>query len=77
VFLLGINLISWVSKKHTIVSISFAKVEYISATTTTCHVVWLKRLLKYFRQIEKEPTTIFCDNSSALTLSKKNVVHKK
>jgi hypothetical protein len=70
-------LISWASKKQPIVSISSAEVEYIAATTTTCHAVWLKILLKYFGYMKKEPTLIFCDNNYAIALSKNNVFHQK
>ena len=44
VFLLGKSMISWASKKQPIMLISWAKVEFIAATTTTCHVFWLRRL---------------------------------
>jgi hypothetical protein len=77
VFLFGKNLISWASKKQPIVSISSAEVEYVAATTTTCHAVWLKRLLMDFGYTPKEPISIFCDNNSAISLSKNNVFHHK
>jgi hypothetical protein len=76
-FHLGTNLISWASKKQPIVSISSAEAEYVAATTTSCHAVWLRRLLKYLAHVEKEPTSIFCDNSSTIALSKNHVFHRK
>ena len=51
--------------------------KYVATTTTTCHAVWLRRLLKDMGQPENDPTSIFCDNSSAIQLSKHNVFHKK
>ena len=77
VFLFGKNLISWASKKQPIVSLSLAEAEYVTATTTTCQGVWLKRILLDFGYTEKDPTTIFCDNVSTIFLSKNNVFHQK
>jgi hypothetical protein len=59
------------------VTLSSALVEYVIATITTCQSVWLRRMLKYFLQEKQEPTTVFCDNNSAIMLSKNHVFHKK
>jgi hypothetical protein len=77
VFQLGTNLISWASKKQPIVSISSAEAEYVAATSASCQDVWLRILLKDMSQTEKDPTPIFCDNTSAIALSKNHVFHKK
>ena len=65
------------SRKHPIVTISSAEAEYVATTTKTCHVVWLRTLLNDLGHIEHDPTSIFCDNSSAIQLSKHNVFHRK
>jgi hypothetical protein len=54
-FQLGMNLISWASKKHPIVSISYAEVEYVDATLASCQVVWLRRILKDMSHTENDP----------------------
>jgi hypothetical protein len=77
VFHLGTNLISLASKKQPIVSISSAEAEYVIATSASCQVVWLRRLLNDMSHTEKEPTPIFYDNTSAIALSKNHVFHKK
>ena len=76
-FHLGTNLISWESKKQPIVSMSSAEAEYVAATTAACHAAWLRRLLKDMGHTPKYPTSIFCDNNSAIQLSKHNVFHRK
>ena len=56
---------------------SSKKVEYVVATKTSFHVVWIRRLLKDMGHTEKDPTSILCDNRSAIQLSKHNVFHRK
>jgi hypothetical protein len=77
VFQLGTNLISWASKKQPIVSISFAEAKYVATTLASCQAVWLRRLLRDMSHTEKDPTPIFCDNTSAIALSKNHVFQKK
>ena len=66
-FHLGTNLVSWTSQKQPIVSMSSTEAEYVAATTSACHAVWLKILLKDMGHTEKDPTSIFCDNSLNIT----------
>jgi hypothetical protein len=42
--------ISWVSKKHPIVTISSPIAGYVSMTTIYCEVVWLRRILGDLQQ---------------------------
>ena len=56
---------------------SSAEAEYVAATTTSFHVIWIRRLLQDMGHITKYPTSIFFDNRSAIQLSKHNVFHRK
>jgi hypothetical protein len=76
-FHLGMNLISWASKKQPIVSISSAEAEYVTTTSASCQVVWLRRLLNDMSHTKKELTPIFCDNTSTIALSQNHLFHKK
>eukprot|EP00253_Pinus_taeda_P022938 PITA_22938 len=69
--------ISWASKKQPIVALSTAEAEYVAATTTTCQAVWMRRMLRSLGQEQEKGTVIYCDNSSAIALSKKYVFHKR
>ena len=70
-------MISWSSKKKPIVALSSTKTEYIAENSTSCQVVWLKRLLFDFGYTKNELISILCDNTSAISLSNNNVFHQK
>ncbi|RDX64406.1 hypothetical protein CR513_57040, partial [Mucuna pruriens] len=47
-FFMGDCAFTWNSKKQVIVTLSTCKVEYVTTTSCTCQVIWLRRLLKKF-----------------------------
>jgi hypothetical protein len=59
------------------VTVSSVEVEYVAATSPPYQFVWMRRMLKNLLQKQQEPTTLFCDNNSAIMLSKNHVFHKK
>jgi hypothetical protein len=59
---LGDSLISWKSKKQSIVSQSSTEAEYHSMTSTTKEIVWLCWLLADMRVFFSHPTPMYCDN---------------
>eukprot|EP00253_Pinus_taeda_P031585 PITA_31585 len=77
VFHMGLGAISWASKKHPIVALSTAEAEYVAATVETCQAIWMRRMLRSLCQEQAKGTMIFCDNSSAIALSKNFVFHKR
>eukprot|EP00253_Pinus_taeda_P010100 PITA_10100 len=77
VFHMSSGAISWASKKQPIVTLSIAEVEYVAATTTTCQAVWMRRMLRSLGQKQVKRTVIYCDNNSAIALSKNSVFHKR
>eukprot|EP00253_Pinus_taeda_P025045 PITA_25045 len=70
VFNMGSGAISWASKKQSIVALSTAEAEYVAATAAACQSVWMRRMLRSLGQEQAKATVIFCDNSSAIALSK-------
>ena len=75
VFCLGSKAISWSSKKQNSVALSSAEAEYISVNEATREAVWLRRILIDLQQKVEDPTPIFCDNQSAISMSKNPVFH--
>ena len=73
---LGECLISWASKKQTSVATSTAEAEYVVAGSSCAQVLWIKnQLLDYGIVIKNVP--IFCDNTSAINLSKNPIMHSR
>eukprot|EP00253_Pinus_taeda_P033570 PITA_33570 len=77
VFHLSFGAISWASKKQRIVSLSTADTEYVATTAVACQAVWMRRMLRGLRHDQEGATTIFCNNTSAIALSKNFVFHKR
>ena len=77
VFHMGSGAISWASKKQPVVSLSIVEAEYVAAIAEECQAVWLRRVLRDLCHEQEEGTTIYCDNSSAIALSKNSVFHKR
>eukprot|EP00253_Pinus_taeda_P017662 PITA_17662 len=77
VFHMGSGAISWASKKQSIVVLSTAEAEYVAATAAACQAIWMRMMLRSLCQEQAKGTVIFCDNSSAITLSNNFVFHKR
>eukprot|EP00253_Pinus_taeda_P018666 PITA_18666 len=77
VFHMGSGAISWASKKQSIVALSTAEAEYVAATAAACQAVWMRRMLRSLGQEQAKATVIFCDNSSAIALSRNSVFHTR
>ena len=74
---MGESLVSWISKKQTSIFLSTTKAEYIAATKCCKHVEWMKQTLQDIKVVFEDPIVIHCDNTSAISLSKKPVQHSK
>jgi hypothetical protein len=59
---LGDSLISWKSKKQSIVSQSSSEAEYRAMTSTTKEAIWLRWLIADMNVSFSYPTPMYCDN---------------
>ncbi|GJS93535.1 retrovirus-related pol polyprotein from transposon TNT 1-94 [Tanacetum coccineum] len=75
VFLLNSGVVSWSSKKQPIVTLSTTEAEFVAAASCACQAVWLRRIMEYLDHDQNSSTTIFCDNSSTVELSRNPVLH--
>lgn len=66
---LGTSLVSWKSKKQSVVSKSSTKPEYRSFTLVTCELIWLQQLLKDLRVEMTCLAKLLFDNKSAIHIA--------
>ena len=74
---LGNNLISWSSKKQSIVTRSSAESEYGALASASAEITWLHSLFKELKIECISVPTIWCDNISATELAKNPVYHSR
>ncbi|KAJ8644271.1 hypothetical protein MRB53_006019 [Persea americana] len=67
--------VSWSLRKQPVVTLSTTKAEFIAAASCACQAVWLRRILEKLSHTQSKSTTVYCDNSSAIKLSKNLVMH--
>ncbi|KAK8948404.1 IAA-alanine resistance protein 1 [Platanthera zijinensis] len=73
----GGNLITWQSKKQTVVSRSSAEAEYLAMTAVTSELTWLGSLLGDLGVKLSSPPTLFCDCQAAIHIAKNPVFHER
>jgi len=66
-----------VELKQTSISLSTLEAEYIAAETCCTQVLWMKQTLQDAQVQFSEPIPIFCDNTSAIKISKNPVMFSK
>jgi len=77
IFHLGSGGISRASTKQPIMSLSTTEAKYAATTATTCQAIWMRRMLRDLRHDQRGTTSVFCDNTSVIALSKNLVFHKR
>ncbi|KAL0558735.1 hypothetical protein IC582_003317 [Cucumis melo] len=75
-FFLENNLISWLSKKQNCVSLSTAEAEYIATGSGCTQLIWMKNMLLEYG-FDQDTMTFYCDNMSAIDISKNSVQHSR
>jgi hypothetical protein len=76
-FLIDGGAVSWGARKQEIVALSTTEAEYVAATHAAKEGLWLRRLIgEVFRPLAT-PTSLHCDNQSAIALTKDGPFHAR
>lgn len=75
-FYVGNNMVAWHSKKQNSVSLSTAEAEYIAAGSCCTQLLWMKQMMCDYG-LKQGMLTVFCDNMSAISISKNPVQHSR
>ncbi|CAL9028710.1 unnamed protein product [Prunus brigantina] len=76
VFYAGNNLVAWHSKKQNSVSLSTAEAEYVAAGSCCTQLIWMRQMLEDYG-LAQSCFLIYCDNMSAIDISKNPVQHSR
>ncbi|KAJ0565941.1 putative RNA-directed DNA polymerase [Helianthus annuus] len=74
---LGETLISWKSKKQSVVSRSTAEAEYRAMCSATCEIMWILNVLSELKVDYILPVSLYCDSKSAISISQNPVFHER
>ena len=75
-FYMGNNLVSWHSKKENSISLSTTEAEYIVVGSCCTQLLWMKQMLIDYGVV-LEYFIVFCDNTTAIVISKNLVQHSR
>ncbi|RVW43409.1 Retrovirus-related Pol polyprotein from transposon RE1 [Vitis vinifera] len=71
------NLVTWKSKKQSVVARSSAEAEYRALAQGICEGIWIKRVLSELGQTSSSPILMMCDNQAAISIAKNPVHHDR
>ena len=58
------------------VSLSTVEAEYLAAGSSCTQLIWMKQMLEEY-DVKQDVMTLFCDNLSAINISKNPVLHSR
>ena len=70
VFSLGSGPVTWECKKQQALALSLVEVEYRATVNASRDALWLRQILSEFVFKQQHPTPLWCNNQSAIKLTK-------
>ena len=70
-------MISWKSKKQSVVLRSSSKSEYRSMTQFVCKIMWIHQLLMEVCIKTSIPVKLWCDNQAVMHIASNSVFHER
>jgi Reverse transcriptase (RNA-dependent DNA polymerase) len=74
---IGGNLVSWKSKKQTVVTRSTAEAEYRAMALGVAEMLWLRALLVEFKVDQRAQIKLWCNNKSVISIANNHVQHDR
>ncbi|RVW33894.1 Retrovirus-related Pol polyprotein from transposon RE1 [Vitis vinifera] len=71
------NLVTWRSKKQSVVARSSAEAEYRALAQGIYEGIWIKRVLSELGQTSSSPILMMCDNQAAISIAKNPMHHDR
>ncbi|KAL0560408.1 hypothetical protein IC582_000813 [Cucumis melo] len=71
------NLITWRSKKQSVVARSSVEAEYRAMSLGVCEEIWLQKVMFDLHQECETPLKLFCDNKAAISIVNNPVQHDR
>ncbi|TYK09875.1 protein-tyrosine-phosphatase PTP1-like isoform X4 [Cucumis melo var. makuwa] len=71
------NLVTWRSKKQSVVARSSVEAEYQAMSLGICEQIWLKKVLSDLYQECETPLKLFCNNKIAISIANNPVQHDR
>jgi len=75
--LMGSMAYTWLSKKQPIVTLSTCEAEYVAASRSVCHAVWLRNLLSKLELKQEKGIVIRVDKKLVIELAKNPINHER
>jgi hypothetical protein len=73
---LGSSLVCWSSQKQSSVAQSITEAKYVAAASCYSQILWIVYTMRDF-EVSFERVPLMCDNTSAISVAKNPVFHKK
>ncbi|KAM2361604.1 hypothetical protein ACFXTH_003866 [Malus domestica] len=73
----GGNLVTWKSKKQTVIARPSAEAEYMAMVVTSCELIRLKGLIYELRFTSMAPMSLYCDNQAAMHIASNPMFHER